>query len=336
MWNALIDETESFSSDSERRLRREKHSEHVRLGEYLSVSISRRKRTQYSRAGFEGFDLVIQAALQGMGRSSKLMVIGPSVLSSIFAKEDDQSMWAGSLAELSESSNFISTASSSVRQLAGRWLQQCVGTHKDCEEREMSSRTLPKRLLKIEISNSSFRVKLVPVDASFSRSRYAALSYCWGNSKRYKLTSATVETLKNGISICQLPKTIQDAVHVTNGLGIGWLWVDSLCIIQDSMADWKHEAATMVDVYQNCFICIAATGSADADDGLFAQRDPLLFQPCQMTAHLTKNLYVHSCQEQELFRSGFDNSALHKRGWVMQERLLPPRTLNFGAFIIWE
>jgi hypothetical protein len=193
MWHALIDETESFSSDSERRLQREKHSEHVRLGEHLSVSISRRKRTQYSQAGF---DLVIQAALQGMGRSSKLMVIGPSVLYSIFAKEDDQSVWAGSLAELSESPNFISTASSSVRQLAGRWLQQCVGTHKDCEGREMSSRTLPKRLLKIEISNSSFRVKLVPVDASFSRSRYAALSYCWGNSKRYKLTSATVETLR--------------------------------------------------------------------------------------------------------------------------------------------
>ena len=149
-----------------------------------------------------------------------------------------------------------------------------------------------------------------------------------------------MDSLRTGLPIQKFPKTIQDAIHVTRKLGFQWLWVDSLCIIQDSIDDWTREAASLVDVYQNCVPSIAGLGATAAKHGLFSKRDPLIYKPCWLFRGSNgKDVFAHPHQSPEtsppektpLFDVCFNESVLHKRGWVIQERLLAPRTLNFGS-----
>jgi hypothetical protein len=74
-----------------------------------------------------------------------------------------------------------------------------------------------------------------------------------------------------GINIHTMPKTFQDAVKVTRALGISYIWIDSLCIVQDSSEDWLKESQQMESVYSNSYCNIAATKSADSDGGLFSE-----------------------------------------------------------------
>ena len=274
----------------------------------------------------------------GAGGSS-FIEIGPWSLSE-YANTNTLDMWTGSSVGLSDSSSAISTASSSVFQFAVTLLERCVAGHRCCKPSATLSHGLPKRLLDLDRVELKGEVKVVVVDDSLSATKYAALSYCWGKSEGYKLTMSTMKALRSGVKTQHLPRTIQDAIHLTQRLGLRWLWIDSLCIIQDSLEDWAQEAARMCDVYQNCFLCIAASGASSSDDGLFAQRDPLLYQPCQITKGLaSSNLFAYphrTLRFQQDFEECFEKAALYKRGWVMQERLLPPRTLNFGTLLVWE
>jgi hypothetical protein len=68
-----------------------------------------------------------------------------------------------------------------------------------------------------------------------------------------------------------LLRTIRDAIQFTRKLGIRYIWVDLLCIIQDDPENWAREAASMAQVYCNAYITIAATKSPDAEGGLFAK-----------------------------------------------------------------
>lgn len=210
--------------------------------------------------------------------------------------------------------------------------------HRSCQPAVNYVSALPKRLLDLSEEDGTNQVKVVLTDDSFFGTKYAALSYCWGNSSGYRLTSSTMTKLQAGIGIQEVPQTIQDAIYIARRLGLRWLWVDSLCIIQDSFVDWAREAESMVDVYQNCFLCIAAIGAASSNLGLFAERDPLLYQPCQMTTNLgDRTIFAYpSTSPRHDLRVDFDYSALHMRGWAVQERLLAPRTLSFGPRIFWE
>ena len=261
-------------------------------------------------------------------------------------------------------SSDVSTASNFNLLLASRWLEQCTTKHQNCKPGPNFSPSLPSRLLDVGDANRTHSVNLVSTDEMFPDVRYVALSYCWGRSPGYNLTLSTEKTLQSGIEIRELPRTIQDAIILTQKLGLRWLWVDSLCIRQDSVEDWTREAKTMVDVYQNCFLCIAAAGAKGSDEGLFAQRDPLIYKPCDMNMPLknkgrTKKkgrfgsvlpvsikldvgsedtiivAYPHRSSESD-FHDCFERSALHMRGWVTQERLLSPRTMNFGTVMVWE
>jgi heterokaryon incompatibility protein (HET) len=102
---------------------------------------------------------------------------------------------------------------------------------------------------------------------------YLALSHCWGIGPRFTLTFSSVAGLHEGIDISMLSKTFQDAISVTKrflvDFGIRYLWIDSLCIIQDSEIDWMRESAVMGEIYQNAFCTITATAGKDGNDGLF-------------------------------------------------------------------
>jgi hypothetical protein len=97
-----------------------------------------------------------------------------------------------------------------------------------------------------------------------------------------RLTCPTFDQFRLSMPYEALPRTIQGAVTVTRKLGIQWLWVDALCILQDSEDDWKHETALMSDVYQNSLLTIAALGATESNDGLFVVRDLLLYSDCEL------------------------------------------------------
>ena len=165
------------------------------------------------------------------------------------------------------------------------------------------------------------------------------LSHCWGKS--ISLTTETT-TLKEGKGILwsELPGTFQDALTVTCRLGIQYLWIDSLCILQDSV-DWEKEASKMASVYQGSFLTLAASKSAGSNEGYFAVSVPenktLDFSgntgdSKPYSIHVRKLLphWIH-------LNAHFRKFPLLSRGWVYQERLLSPRVLHFGSQgLIWE
>lgn len=121
---------------------------------------------------------------------------------------------------------------------AKTWLSNCSADHGACQESASSS--LPSRV--IEISAENIRL----VETNGQSSQYIALSHCWRNSRPLCLpTKATIDDNKQGIAWPSLPKTFKDTVQVCRGLGICYLWIDSICIIQDDEIDWMQESAKM-------------------------------------------------------------------------------------------
>jgi hypothetical protein len=106
--------------------------------------------------------------------------------------------------------------------------------------------------------------------------KYTALSHRWGNDPpkkedpRHCTTYGNLSARLNGFSLSELPETFQDAVRVTRELGIGYLWIDSLCIIQWNADDWKREAGRMEDVFASAYCTIAATSAVDSNAGFLA------------------------------------------------------------------
>ena len=106
------------------------------------------------------------------------------------------------------------------------------------------------------------------------RAEYAALSYCWGHDEAdFKLTKNSIISKQSVIALSTLPKTLRDAISITRTLQIPYLWIDALCIVQDSKDDWEKEAAVMGEVYSNATVTIAAAGATKSSEGIFLPRD---------------------------------------------------------------
>ncbi|AEO66911.1 uncharacterized protein THITE_2128899 [Thermothielavioides terrestris NRRL 8126] len=129
---------------------------------------------------------------------------------------------------------------------------------------------LPSRVLDVEThTDGEFDgVKLVETGGR-QRGRYIALSHCWGSSQSLTTTRSTIAARRAGVVLAALPKTYRDAVAITRALGVRYLWIDSLCIVQDDPADWEREAARMASVYGDCYLTIAASCSTGDDSGCF-------------------------------------------------------------------
>lgn len=174
--------------------------------------------------------------------------------------------------------------------------------------------------------------------------QYTALSYCWGRgAHEYVTTQSNLNARLNSFDTEQLPKTIKEAVIITKNLGVRYLWVDALCIIQNEpdLEDWKKEASKMCDVYQNSICTIAAAGAEDNDGGCFTGRYALSIpaSACFATNDLpTGNSLIFEPIPLDIdWGHSVDRGSLNKRGWVFQETLLSPRTLYWTkAGLFWE
>lgn len=111
------------------------------------------------------------------------------------------------------------------------------------------------------------------VDTNIHQLRYVALSYCWGKGSTLTLTSATMHAFKINIAWSSMPKTYQQAILITRMLGFEYLWIDSICIIQEGGPDWQTESAKMGDVYRNAEIVLSGDSGNDTDSGFCFDRD---------------------------------------------------------------
>lgn len=219
------------------------------------------------------------------------------------------------------------TDSETTMSLSDKWFLDCLTSHKGCKKTSVATK-MPTRLLNITAEH----VQLYTTDVSKPPVPYATLSHCWGSAKFLKLTAETSQRLLDGVTLCELPQTFRDAVCVAKRLKIENIWIDSLCIFQDSESDFQLEASTMAGVYRGAACNIAATASSNSSGGCFRTRDPALMSPCIFTTE-----YVDQTNDTyHLMEVGYIDSFLYEdqplltRGWVVQERILAQRVLHFG------
>ncbi|KAJ6014991.1 extracellular lipase [Penicillium herquei] len=138
-----------------------------------------------------------------------------------------------------------------------------------------AEKPLPTRVLDLgqpdleRFSQKSLEQDLRLMESKGQRGHYTTLSYCWGGYTEFKTTKSNYHDRLEGIRFADLPKTYADAVRITRSLGVRYLWIDALCIIQGDSKDWLHEAGCMSDIFWNTTCRIAANDGKDPTKGFF-------------------------------------------------------------------
>jgi hypothetical protein len=180
---------------------------------------------------------------------------------------------------------FPSTGHPKVLELARSWLEGCMTTHGQCCLPTVPAHPVwsPTRLLQISASHDSIsNIRLVLNPNLLESKGYLTLSHRWGGVDVIKLTKDTLDPFLMGIPLERLPRNFLDAVLVTVHLGFKFLWIDSLCIIQDSETDWQQESMKMGKVYRHARCTIAAVEARNSHGGLFRERNELGLTSCQL------------------------------------------------------
>ncbi|KAF1809927.1 HET-domain-containing protein, partial [Eremomyces bilateralis CBS 781.70] len=165
---------------------------------------------------------------------------------------------------------------------------------------------------------------------------YFTLSHCWGTSQRTCLMSNAFRAFADFTSFSGLPKTYQHAFLVTFSLGYRFIWIDSLCIVQDDEEDWKAQASMMSSVYKGACCNIAATWAPNGDWGCFipTRASPLITLDLGLGQAIA---YKVSLAASNQYYDDLVEAPLNQRAWVVQERYLARKQLSFtrsGAY--WE
>jgi Heterokaryon incompatibility protein (HET) len=233
-----------------------------------------------------------------------------------------------------------STWSEQTRMQAQKWIRECRDRHDICHstfpEPNSESARLPTRLLDIGKSSDS-HVRLVSSTGLPHDTNYMTLSHCWGELSSFLLTKDTLPSFMSQINTAELSPTFSNAIQVTRELDIQYLWIDALCIIQDSEDDWRRECATMHEVYSNSYCTIAAATSKNSEGGLFYKRDPLAATPCKVQCSWNVNQSESFMCYDDKPWINVEFGSLYSRAWVLQERLLSPCMLLFADDqVYWE
>lgn len=214
----------------------------------------------------------------------------------------------------------------SASQLHFNFLQKCLNDcdahHPECQPQQPA--LLPTRLMHIGTKASSV-ITLYETKPK-ENLRYIALSHPWGKPPHFRTTPANVEAYRKRIKSKRLPPMFKDAVAATRRLGLQYLWIDSICIIQGDGGDFDEESKRMEDVFSNAF-CVIAACSAEGQNERFLDRriDP---RQC-LTFGFEGQPALYLSRFNDDFERDVLESPLSQRGWVLQERVLARRTIHF-------
>lgn len=154
------------------------------------------------------------------------------------------------------------------------WLGRCEERHHDCLVSGFP--LLPTRVLSLEHKDGALSIALK--ETGGFKGRYMTLSHCWGASRPLITTRDTIEERKANIPLESLPTTFLQAAMLASGLGVQYLWIDSLCIIQEDAHDWNIQAGKMAEIYMNSFLNIAGAATRDSTGPLFVTGEDNTFE----------------------------------------------------------
>ncbi|CAN9170703.1 unnamed protein product [Alternaria alternata] len=204
-----------------------------------------------------------------------------------------------------------------------RWISDCSTFHQHVSPIRSLN---PTRLIRLGSSEDDGARLYSPKHTVV----YAALSYRWGSGKQSKTTKDNVTERYQELKTSDFPKTLRDAIHITRRLGLEYIWIDRICIIQDDKEDWANEASVMADIYASAYVVLSATATENCRDGFLQKRPKPL--PIQYPQHGQKSQEVYARQiETHNCRRPTPKTdyELYKRGWCMQERFLACRIIHF-------
>ncbi|KAF2676490.1 HET-domain-containing protein [Lentithecium fluviatile CBS 122367] len=229
------------------------------------------------------------------------------------------------------------------------WLSNCLTKHSKCTR--AASPGFPKRLLDIRAFASSDDIKLVEWQSAPDTTQYVTLSHCWGPTAKRPIctTKATLSYRMQRIRFEDLSVTFKDAIKICRDLDQKYLWIDSLCIIQDDEEDWSKQAASMASIYGGSYVTLAALSSADSTQGCrirprdAAKPKPSRYQDFNFGSRRVRLFehspaYWHSEYGDDPYRrEGYGSNPLRTRAWTLQERELSLRCINFAqGQLLWQ
>ena len=226
-------------------------------------------------------------------------------------------------------------------------LSECDKTHASCQAIEPLP--LPRRLLQVNARKQCCKLVEPSQDQEGS---YTALSYCWGqeNHIRLMLIQDNYKTFRDQIPWDRLPRLFQDAIEITGYLGVDYIWVDSLCIIQDDQQDWERESQNMASIFENAYLTIVAASSPDPHAPILRGRglseEKVRFDFTEKD-HSQSCLFSRLTTAEDMFKripikvkeisSRQWGEVLYDRGWTFQEDLLARRTVHYlPNRVVWE
>lgn len=171
------------------------------------------------------------------------------------------------------------------------------------------------------------------------RGRYIALSYIWGGPQPLTTTQNIATYVKYGLEIFNFPKTICEAILATNRLGIRFLWIDALCILQDSDEDKLMQIRMMAKIYRNSFLTLIAACGNNVNEGFLYKDRPQKIPDARIPYRCPDGRIgsvwiaaVLDARSEDASRSYYDElEPVNHRGWCLQERLLSPRCLIYAS-----
>jgi len=195
----------------------------------------------------------------------------------------------------------------------------------------------PSRLVFVGAANP----RIVSLTNSESNLDYLALSYCWGGDDSMKLTTSTIGRWTESLPFTELPKTLRDAITFTKHIGLEYVWIDRLCIIQDDPEDVIIEIAAMPNIYGRAWLTLSVSWAKASQDGF-------LFSTAESHNVLRKTMLAmhYRCPDESIGlvtltpMSDWTTSsreAIDYRAWTLQEQMLSPRVLQFSShYVRWD
>lgn len=255
------------------------------------------------------------------------------------------------ISTLPQPNDIVDFALASTSANGKRWFEECKTAHVECRIKSRfvptrlldvglpeRSKDVPARLLDVASPDASKDLKLIDTRrsgiCSNTNLEYATLSHCWGQTKHITTETDTQKKREAGIAFSELNRTFQDAVLVTRALGLRYLWIDSLCIVQDSATDWQRESSLMGSVYIGAVINIVADAAEDGDQGFLSKRTLSSFPYTLLGKNSQGMLFMKPSKRERLLEY---SGNLRRRAWVLQEYTLSARSIRYNLNgLVWE